>query len=82
MDTITAIVEEVVRKGTTQNGNPRMWVRVLTSTQGYRNRETFKVRENSSLSLMIENAEYRETPHVFELSGRNSLSRDLGVWEG
>lgn len=81
MRTVTAIVEEVIRKGNTQNGNPRVWVKVLTSTQGYRNRETFKVRENSSLSLMIDNSEYKDAPHVFELSSRGSISRDLGEYK-
>ncbi len=77
--TITATIEKTTRLRNTRNGNPRWEVEVLTSTPGYPGRTTFLLAADCSLGGRIENSEFRDVPHVYELDRYGNIARLVGV---
>lgn len=73
-NTVTGIVTHVERLGTTYWGNPMHNV----TLDGI---STFRISDNASLNYAIDNAEYRNTPHVFVLTRAGRISHDLGATE-
>ena len=72
--TITGLVTDIVRHGNTVNGNPILSVTLSTATAGRDGTTTLRVSHDSSISLEIENREYRETPHVFTLTRADRIA--------
>ena len=77
MDTVTGIVVNVTRHGCTIWGNPMHSVELLTSSDGD-NYRTFRISNDASLNYGINNAEYRDTPHIFALTRAGRISHDIG----
>lgn len=70
MKTIEATIERIVKRGrNTTNGNPRLIVEILTSSEGYPGRTHIAVKGDSGLSLRIAGGMYvgDETPRTFAL---------------
>lgn len=76
--TISGIVCTVKRGPNTVNGNSRKTVTLSTPTAGYPGTVELRVAPDSSIGQVIENAEYADRPHVFELNARDQITRSLG----
>ncbi|QIG57770.1 hypothetical protein SEA_PAULODIABOLI_390 [Microbacterium phage PauloDiaboli] len=78
MQTITATIESVTRGKNTKNGNPNLTVEVLTSSEPYPGRATFKVRNDSFLASRIVNGEFDDgEPRVFALTRSGRLDFEV-----
>ena len=64
MDTITGTVVSTERAGTSSKGNPTYLVRIDTGTTTV----ALLTESNSGLAYGIENREYRERAHTFNLT--------------
>ncbi len=71
---VTGIVTRVERVGTSRMGNPTMRVTLSTPTPPFDGVASFLTASDSSLAYGIENAEYRDKPHVFGLTRANRLN--------
>jgi hypothetical protein len=80
-NTVTGVVTNVQRLGTTVWGNPMHAVTLSTPTEGFDGISTFRISNDSSLNYAIGNSEYRDTPHVFVLTRAGRISHDIGVAE-
>ena len=69
MKTVIGLVTKVTRLGSTKNGNPRWAVELSTPTPPFNGRHTFNVKNDSGLSLVIDNSIYAKVPHVYTLEG-------------
>ena len=78
--TVTGIVIRIERLGCTVWGNPMHEVTLSIPTEGFDGIATFRISNDASLNYGINNAEYRDVPHVFVLTRANRISHDLGVW--
>jgi hypothetical protein len=67
--TTTGKVTATKTHGHTTYGNPLMSVQLDTYPG-----EWFRISDNAGLVYAIENREYRETPHTFELTRAGRLS--------
>lgn len=72
-NTVTGIVTNLTRLGNTTGGNPRWEVELSTPTPPFNGRHTFRVKNDSGLSLVIDNSVYADKPHVYTLE-RGQLS--------
>lgn len=71
--TVTGTVSRVIRHGHTMYGNPTMSVELnVTAIDGTPAESsspvTVRIQDNSGIVYGIENREYREEPHTYELS--------------
>jgi hypothetical protein len=73
-NSVTGLVIGVKRHGHTINGNPIMSVTLSTPTEGYPGVATFRISNDSGLVYEIENPEYRDTPHIFDVTGAGRIS--------
>lgn len=69
MNTITGKVTAVKRHGHTRWGNPMMSIQLDT-----RPGEWFRISDNAGIVYAIENREFREVPHLFELTKAGRLN--------
>jgi len=77
--TVTGTVRSVIRHGHTMHGNPIMSVVLdVTAIDGTPAESstgvTIRISDNSGIVYGIENAEYRETAHTFELTRAGRIS--------
>lgn len=77
--TVTGTVKRVIRHGHTLAGNPIMSVELnVSAIDGTPAQSsvpvTVRISDNASLVYAIENAEYRESPHVFDLTPAGRIS--------
>lgn len=70
VNTVTGKVVRVIRHGHTVYGNPTMSVVLDTDEWGVSHR----ISDNASIVYGIENPEYRESAHTFELTRAGRIS--------
>ncbi len=76
-NTVAGIVTNLTRLGNTRNGNPRWDVELSTPTPPFNGRHTFRVKNDSHLSLVIDQSIYADKPHVYTLEhGQLSMVSD------
>lgn len=68
-ETVTGKVTNVKRHGATYYGNPIMSIQLDTIPGAW-----FRISDNSGIVYEIENREYREVAHVFELTRAGRIS--------
>lgn len=66
-NTVTGRITATKRHGHTYYGNPMMSVQIEGG-------EWYRISNDSGIVYGIENPEYRETPHVFELTRAGRIS--------
>lgn len=66
--TITALVTNVERAGTTVNGNTVKRVTLSVADDGRPGVVEMLTARDSAIALEIENQEYRDIPHIFTLN--------------
>ena len=73
--TVTGKVTRVIRHGHTINGNPIMSI-VIDRTDGGSTEwgDTWRISNDAGLVYAIENAEYRDRPHVFDVTAAGRIS--------
>lgn len=71
---VSGLVIRVERAGISRNGNPTMRVTLSTPTEGYPGEATFLTTSDSMLAYGIDNAEYRDRPHIFGLTRAGRLN--------
>ena len=78
---VVGIVIDTKRVGTSQMGNPTYDVTLSTPTEPYPGQAVFRTSSDSSLAYAIQNAEYRDTPHIFGLTRAGRLNGYSAPWE-
>lgn len=66
--TITALVIDVKRMNNTPSGNPIWEVTLSVASAGHPGVMQLRTQPDSSLAGRIDNKEFREKPHIFELT--------------
>jgi len=68
---VMGVVTHVERTGYTVYGNPIMTVEIRFNSGNY---QSYRISDNSAIAYCIENPEFREHVHYFELTRANRIS--------